>query len=218
MENWGLAGPIGGGVVGLGLILEVSLRYITYLYLTTSDDAALERLDLIQISLVAVGSVLTGLLFRAMIIAGFDNRRPGFWGWIGIVISGLRTLFLTFTTVSLLFPSLAVPLALVKIELRELNNQLPQDMGDGLTLYRAYLKGAEMWYYYWVDYPLEVGERVYFEDSLNINSEITQDICTDMHGYFLGGVESINYEYNFPNETVFAALSNHTCFAFMDSN
>lgn len=143
----GLGWTYWGGVVGLGLILEVSLRYITYLYLTTSDDAALERLDLIQISLVAVGSVLAGLLFRAMIIAGFDNRRPGFWGWIGIVISGLRTLFLTFTTVSLLFPSLAVPLALVKIELRELNKQLPQDMGDGLTLHKTSLKGAEMWYF-----------------------------------------------------------------------
>ena len=123
--KWGLAWTYWAGVVGFSLLLQALAKYFSYKFLTLEAGAAYERLDLIHTVTICVAVVIMALLARAMVKAGFDNRTPGFWGWLGIGIASLRTCHLGLAALTLVIPSIGTPLYMVRMELKELNKQSP---------------------------------------------------------------------------------------------
>lgn len=199
--KYGLGPTYWLGVFGVGVLV----RGITYLisrgYLTAQDGAEFARLELFHnIFLIALSLYMLAML-RAMILAGFDNRRPGGWGWTGIVLTGIGACLTCFTMVTILFPSIKSPIFLLKREVSQLNRQLPQDMGDGMKMTRVSLTGNALIYHFRVDGVADAEMKRYLSVPL-LDTPEGGELCEDFEGYFKGGLRSVGYFYTFDNDIV----------------
>lgn len=202
------------GIVGVGFITEIVIRFITKGYLTILDDAKYAQLELFHNCFLVALCIYMLLMSRAMIRAGFDGRRPGGWGWIGIVVTLFRTLFVLYVTVTVLFPSAATPKFMLELEMRQLNKQLPQDMGDGLVMMRTAIKGDELTYFYKIDGYLDENGRNFMQIPL-LETDEGQEACQEVQSYFRGGIRVLIYQFTYDNDTVSQVIDADECLEWL---
>ena len=97
------------GIVGAGVITRFVFHSINKGYLTIQDDAKHAQLELFYDVFLVALCIYMLLMVRAMIKAGFEGRRPGVWGWIGIGLTIISAVYILYATVTVLFPSAATP-------------------------------------------------------------------------------------------------------------
>lgn len=212
--GYGLAITYWVGIAGAGIISKIVFLSINKGYLTTVDEVKYAQLELFHECFLVALCLYMLLMSRAMIRAGFDDRRPGAWGWIGIVVTLTRTLYILYVTMTVLFPATATPKFMLELEIRQLNKQLPQDMGDGIVMTRVAIDNDELIYFSRIKGELnEVGKKS-FQAPL-LDSVEGQQVCQDLQGYFKGGINTITYQHTFDNDTVSQAIDGPECLEWL---
>lgn len=204
------------GVFAVGVLAKFVFRFINWGYLTIQDDAKYAQLELFHNIFLVALCIYMLLMVRAMIKAGFNDRRPGGWGWVGIVLTITSTLYLLYVSMTVLFPSTATPRFMLELELRNLNKQLPQDMGDGLVMTRTAIEGDELVYFISVEGRLDAAGRKEMQFSL-LDTLEGQAVCQDLQGYFTGGISGLIYAYAFENDTIRQEINGTDCLAWLET-
>lgn len=212
--EYGLGTTYWVGIFGAGVVIKIVMRAINKGYLTIQDDEKFNQLEMLHNILLVALCIYLMLMVRAMIKAGFDNRRPGAWGWIGIAGAIISMLYMVLVTVTVFFPSTTTPKFMLELEVQQMNKQLPQDMGDGLVMMRAEIKNDDLIYYAQVDGVLDDNMRASMQSAL-IDSIEGQEVCQDFQGYFKGGINAIVYEYAFDNDTVRQEVNAAECMLWL---
>ena len=213
--KFGLAKTYWFGVAGFGVIFQLFNRYITQQYLTTAEPADIVQLDLIHKGGMVVATVITLLLLRAVFKAATDNRTPGGWGWIAIVIAGLGVANVGYITATLLSPSIPTPRFMLQREIDALNQQLPQRMDQITTLQRATLEDDNLIYYIQIDDMIPEENKPILMKELSSNGVEGAALCVDFEGYFRGGLSAIKYEFTYTNDIVTTLLTAEECFLYL---
>ncbi|MBB3992977.1 hypothetical protein GGR95_000596 [Sulfitobacter undariae] len=203
------------GVVGFGLILRAGNWYITQQYFTQQDPAALETLDFGHRVFFVACTIVTLLLLRAMVKAGFNNRKPGGWGWLGIAIAALGVANVGYSTIALLNPSVVTPRVMLVMEIAELNKHLPKTIDTESTLNKVEIIGDDLVYFYSNTLPVTADmvpdlKRIFTMDGIE-----GQSLCRDLEGYFHGGLENVRYEFTYSNQSITAQLTAQDCLSFL---
>lgn len=206
----GLAQTYWIGVWGAAFLFRGIFYFINKGYLTITDDQDYARLEMVHDVVLVIISVYMLLMVRAMIMAGFDNRRPGGWGWIGIVLTTLSAAYICYTTIIVLFPSISAPKFMLEMEVRQLNKQLPQDMGDGMTMTRVDISGDTINYRVRVDEEIDEVDKLFYQIPL-LETPEGKDVCEDFEGYFTGDIATIGYIYTYRNDVLRQELSGKDC-------
>lgn len=203
------------GIGGFGLIWRISTWFMTQQYLTASDQDEIESLDFGYKALLLVCTIVALLLLRAMFKAGFNNRKPGGWGWLGIAIAGLGAANVGFTTATKLDSSIATPRFMLMREIVELNKQLPQVMDAETTLNGVEIIGDDLVYFFSYTFPVVPDMIPEFKRSFTTDGIEGQSLCRDLEGYFNGGLENVKYELTYTNQTVTLQLTAQDCLSFL---
>jgi hypothetical protein len=203
------------GIVGFGLIWRISTWFMTQQYLTASDQDEIESLDFGYKALLLVCTIVALLLLRAMFKAGFNNRKPGGWGWLGIAIAGLGAANVGFTTATVLDPSIATPRFMLTREIAELNKQLPQVLDAETTLNGVEIIGDDLVYSFSYTFPVVPDNITELKRSFTTDGIEGQSLCRDLEGYFNGGLENVKYELNYTNQSVTTQLTAQDCLSFL---
>lgn len=212
--GYGLAITYWIGVAGAGVIAKIVFLFINKGYLTTVDDTKFARLELFHNCFLVALSIYMLLMSRAMFRAGFDGRRPGAWGWIGIAVTLLRTLYILYVTMTVLFPATATPKFILELEIRQLNKQLPQDMGDGFAMTQVDINNDELIYSFRVTADLDEIWKEEFQIPLMSTVE-GQVACQDLQSYFRGGINTVITKYTFENDTVEQTIDGAECLEWL---
>lgn len=202
------------GFVGMGAVVRIVSHFINKGFLTISDDAKFAQLELFHKTFLLVLCIYYLLIARAMIKAGFDNRCPSGWGWIGIALTITSTLYLLYVTATVLFPSTVTPKFMLEMEIRELNKQLPQDMGDGLVMTRVIITGDALIYSYTVEGNLDTAWKNEMQAPL-LETVHGQEACQDFQGYFKGGISTTTFRFTYDNDTIEQSIEADDCLAWL---
>jgi len=213
--KYGLARTYWFGVFGAGLVAHGFGYWINYQYLTSAVAGNLDRLELYQTTFQVLFSLYLAFMLRALWRAGNDDRNPGIWGWAGLILTALGLFYTVVSTVLLMFPSVATPMFMMQLEIREFNKQLPQDMGGGMVMVRTEIADNTLTYFVKADHAIDQTNLTAMKMPM-IDNQIGQELCLDSHGYFKGGLRSIEFHYAFTNQTVEQALSGVDCITWLD--
>ncbi len=168
--------PFGLGFFGAGIVFKVAFRFITKGYLAARSDLDIARVEMFHHVLLVMLCIYVLLMVRAMIKAGFDGRRPGVWGWMGI---GL-TVFVAVVNINIasktFFPSSPTPRFMLEMEMRQVNKQLPQDFGNGMTMTRAEISGDDVIYYFDAEGEIDAVVNNVMEKSSGICKRISKRV------------------------------------------
>ncbi len=203
------------GVGGFGLIWRAGNWYITQQYLTEQDPAALDALDFGHSVFFAGCTIMILILLRAMVKAGFNNRKPGVWGWLGITIAAIGVVNIGYSTIALLNPSIVTPRFMLVMEIDEFNKQLPQMMDAETTMNKVDIIGDDLVYFVSYTYPITENMIPEIEHAYTTDSIEGQSLCHDFEGYFYGGLESIKYEFTYTNRSITTQLTAQDCLSFL---
>lgn len=203
------------GIVGFGLIWRAGNWYILQQYLTTLDSAELETLTFGHKVFSIVCTIVTLLLLRAMFKAGFNNRKPGGWGWLGIAIAALGVANAVYGTVTLLNPSIATPRFMIVREISEINKHLPQVLDAVSTMDRVEIVGDDLVYFVSYTFPVVADKIPELKRAFNTDSIKGQSLCRDFEGYFHGGLKNVKYEFTYTNQSVTTQLTAQDCLSFL---
>lgn len=206
------------GFVLANVLLGVSNRVINTLYITADTDVSLARVEIIHLLCAIVVFAYFAIIARSIWIAGFTERRPGFWGWVAIVLIWFGAANAGHTALTLMFPNLPTPLFLAMIEIREFDEQLPQQMPDGSVLKQVKIENGSLYYIIESDDVLPAELTEYWEASMSLDDTYSQDLCRDFEGYFRGGLRQIVYVEGYRNQTVESYLSGAKCLDWIKQN
>ncbi len=215
--KFGLARTYWFGVFGVGVLGRAVNKVITHGYLTAETDAAYEQIELWHVAFAVLIGLYGVLMVRAMLKAGFDNRRPGGWGWIGIALTSVGACYGAYVAITLLFPNVTTPRILVERELSELNKILPQKMDEDLTMQQVALVGDDMTYFVSANFSVAEVDRYLVENAVSISTPDGQELCEDFQGYFKGGIERIVYEFSYTDDVIRAVLTAEECFDWLSN-
>ncbi|AXX97524.1 hypothetical protein [Profundibacter amoris] len=212
--GYGLAKTFWIGVFGVGIVFKIAFKFITKGYLAARNDLDIARVEMFHHVLLILLCIYVLLMVRAMIKAGFNDRRPGVWGWMGI---GL-TIFAAALNINIasktFFPSRATSRVMLEIGMRQLNTQLPQDMGNGMTMIRAEISGDDVIYYIDAEGEIDAVVTNIMEKSL-LDMPVGQKACTALQGSFKGGINSIIYDFSFDNGNAQQVIKGADCLAWL---
>ena len=165
-------------------------------YLTAQTDEVLRRVEIVNLVFASLLSLYLFAMVRALWLSGHNERSMGGWGWIGLIQTTVTALIVSFSTVTLFFPSLTTPYFLIQADIRELDKTLPQRIDDITTLSRVKLENGVI--IYQMDIAEDYGEPGAQEvTTASMELVENQELCTDLQGYFTGGVSALVYEYKF---------------------
>ena len=185
-------------------------------YLTAQTDEVLRRVEIVNLVFASLLSLYLFAMVRALWLSGHNERSMGGWGWIGLIQTTVTALIVSFSTVTLFFPSISTPYFLIKADIRELNKSLPQNI-DGITmLKRAKLEEGVVIYQF--DVSDEFGESGDHVFTLDMEDVLIQKTCNDLHGYFKGGVTALVYEYRYKDAEVKEILYAQDCLDWKAGN
>ena len=206
------------GVVGFGVIFRFGNAYLINQYLTTHDEAGIHTLDVLHKVFLVTSTIIVLLLLRAMIKAGFNGRQPGGFGWIGIFIACLGVANVGYATATFLMPSLPTPRVMLKMELTEINKQLPQALDEFTILNKAEIVGDDLVYF--ADVNLEINPEgiTLLREAFTTKGAEGAALCRDFEGYFHGGLNSVRYEFNYINKDVGAELTALDCLTYLETD
>jgi len=213
--GYGLAKTYWFGVFGAGIIVKTAFRFINKGYLTAQSDLDFARVEMFHDVLLVLLSIYMLLMVRAMIKAGFDGRRPGGWGWLGIGLTISSTVFTLYVAATVLFPSTVTPRLMLEWDIRQLNGQLPQDMGNGLTMKKAEILGDDIIYYIDVNGEIDAVVNNALEKPL-LDTPEGQGTCVDLQGAFKGGINSIVYDFSFDNGNARQVIKGADCLEWLE--
>lgn len=203
------------GVVGFGLIFRAGNWYILHQFLTLQDPVALETLEF-RNNVFLIGCTITALLLlRAMFKAGFNNRKPGGWGWLGIAISALGVVNVGYTTTKILNPSVATPRFMLVREIDELSKQLPQMIDAESTMNSVEIIGDDLVYFISYTFPLVADRIPDVKRAVTTDGIEGQSLCRKSEGYFHGGLENIKFELTYTNQSITTQLTAQDCLSFL---
>lgn len=195
-----------GGFVGFNIAIRV-LLYATGGWqlrqiLAGNEDLAVN----VTLAIMTVSVFCSIAILRAQYIAMYNDRRPGFWSWVGcvLIVVGICTYF--WSAMQIMNPSLTVGARAISQEFTILNASLPQDIGPGVTIESAVFTGDALIY----DYKVTNPSGGITGNILLPQSEV-DGLCADMEGYFRGPVEEITFRYTFTNEMVERVITRAEC-------
>ena len=198
-------------IFGVSIFFGFIQSAITYFYLRISEPDSILWLDRAQIALLGGLTLYLIVMLRNLWRACHRARRPGFWGWVAMVLVVVAIVRAGYSTLTLVFPHFPVPLILVELELRDLNKQLPQEIEEGLVLRRTHLRNKAMVYVYSVDEEFPEEMKPYLEESLTLDNPENMETCRVMQGYFRGGVVALEHQYSYQMGSVTARMSGADC-------
>ena len=213
--GYGLAKTYWFGVFGAGAIIKIAFKYINKGYLTSQSDLDFARMEMFHDVFLVLVCIYMLLMVRAMIKAGFDDRHPGGWGWLGIGLTISSTVFTLYVAVTVLFPSTVTPRLMLELEIRQLNRQLPQDMGNGLVMKKAEILGDNLIYYIEMNGEIDAVVNNVMEKPM-LDTPEGQGACVDFQGAFKGGINSIVYDFSFDNGSAQQVIKGADCLDWLE--
>lgn len=203
------------GVFGVNIITGFVFRMVNKGYLTIQDEAKFAQLEMFHNVFLVVISIYMMLMVRAMFKAGYDGRSPGGWGWGGIILTIISALYISYVTLTVLFPSVPTPRFMLDLEIRQINKQLPQEMGDGFSITWVEIVNDVMIYRYKVEGELTELDRKYYLEPL-LETPEGQEFCEEFQGYFSGSLKAVSYVYQYDNTSINADLLGSECLTWLD--
>ena len=198
-------------IFGVSILSGLIQSSISFFYLRVSDPHTILWLDRSQIAFLGAFALYLLVMLRNLWRACHRARRPGFWGWVAMALVVVAIVRTGYSTLTLVFPHLPVPLIMVELELRDLNKQLPQEIEEGLVLRRTHLRDKAMVYVFYVDEELPEDMKPYLEESLTLDDPENMETCRMMQGYFRGGVVALEHQYSYQMGSVTARMSGADC-------
>ncbi|WP_270731728.1 hypothetical protein [Shimia sp. Alg240-R146] len=202
------------GFVLTGFAFTALYRYINYLYLT-SAETGFEWVELAHNVLIAFNVVWIAALLRAVVKSAYNNRTPGGWGWTAIVIMSLNLAYTSYVGCTLFFPKTYTPLFVLKLEIHELNKQLPQRIDEENVLTRMFLENKVLITHTKVDYEADDLMQEHLDWEFSTEVESSQELCEDLEGYFRAGLKASRAVYFFTNTTLSTELTAEECTAYL---
>lgn len=203
------------GVAGLGLIWRAGNWYIAQNYLTQQDQAALETLAFGQKVFYVACTIVSLVLLRAMVKAGFNNRKPGGWGWLGIIITTLGVANVGYSTTTALNPSIATPRFMLVREIAEINKHLPKAFDADSVVNKVEIIGDDLVYFISYKLPIAADMILEAERAFTTDSIKGQSLCRHFEGLFHGGLENVKYELTYTNRSITTRLTAQDCLPFL---
>jgi len=213
--GYGLAKTFWIGVFGAGIVFKVAFRFITKGYLAARNDLDIARVEMFHHVLLILFCIYVLLMVRAMIKAGFDGRRPGVWGWMGIGLTVFAAVLNINIAYKTFFPSLQTSRFMLETGLRQLNTQLPQDIGNGMTMTRVEISGDDVIYHIDADGEIDAVVNNLMEKSL-LDMPEGKKVCMAMEGSFKGGINSIVYDFSFDNGSAQQVIKGADCLDWLE--
>jgi len=206
------------GVFGFGVVARLVVKAINESYLSAQTEADYARLDTFAMCVNLFILLWTGLILRALIKCCYNNRTPGFWGWVAILLALLNFAMNALLVFSQLFPQAGSPRFMIQAELAQLNKTLPFELEPGFWLTRTELQGDEIIYHYRENTEKTEDTKAVLYNMFSLTQPDAQATCEDAQSWFHSGITAIVYRYQFTNGSGDARLEAATCLNWLAEN
>lgn len=206
------------GVFGFGAFSRLLVRALNESYLSAQTEAEYARLDAMAMGINIFILLWAGLILRALIKCCYNNRTPGLWGWVAILVALLSFVMNALFVFSQLFPEVGSPRFLIQAELAQLNKTLPFELEPGFWLTRTELQGDEIIYHYRENTEKTEDTKAVLYNMFSLTQPDAQATCEDAQSWFHSGITAIVYRYQFTNGSGDARLEAATCLNWLAEN
>ena len=201
-------GGFGPGVTfWSGTLLGVVLLAVAGAVLVQASGLTEEGAEAVFFALAAV---YCGLMLRALLRSCRAAGGPTDWQWFGLFMVAGTLAGTALSLIVLALPYELRPRFALHWEIRALNDGLPEEAGEGITLMRVDMPDAgTVVFYYRARDPAEPGD---IGATVDLNAAPgAADNCAAFDPWFRQGVAQVVFDYTHPNGGVRETLSGAAC-------
>jgi len=199
------------------IVVSQALFYgYAWVYLSALAEDAYVWLDIVGAAFTLFLAIYLLLVVWALWKASFAGPVPNGWGILSIILTFYIVIVVSHWVIIQIFPSVGTPRVWAERQVRAMNSLLPQDLGDGFILEYISTSEGDLTYYFRVGFSVEEVYRPEFETAISISTQLGQEACTELQGFFKGGIRRAVHEYSFTDDKIRSILAASECFDWLE--